>query len=164
MNTQPSKTPARLNSAEIRKQDIMHALAAFVAQRPGLEYANYGDPKIYRAEMRSITRDRHDYDILAAAVACFSITADDLIKASRGAYSGRLTIKEEGDRRVTVSYCTGQYFPTEYRKAACAVLAQALWEYTRTAETAGGDSVTGDQLREFFRREFGARLQRRWFD
>lgn len=179
MNTQPSKTPARLNSAEIRKQDIMHALAAFVAQRPGLEYANYGDPKSYRAEMRSITRDRHDYDILAAAVACFSITADDLIKASRGAYSGRLTIKEEGDRRVTVSYCTGQYFPTEYRKAACAVLVQALWNYARECmpdptlhhNTETGETVNlfdgllaGDWLRRYFRWEFGARLQRRWFN
>lgn len=58
-----------------RKQDIMRALAAFVAQRPGLEYSNYGDPQSYRAEMRSITRDRHDYDSLAAAVAASSAPA-----------------------------------------------------------------------------------------
>lgn len=174
--------PSQANQQDrdmIRKQYIMQVLSAFVAQRPGLEYANYGDPKIYRAEMRSITRDRHDYDSLAAAVAWRDISADDLIAASRGAYSGRLTIKEEGHRRVTVEYCTGQYFPTEYRKAACAVLAGALWGYARARmpkptthhNTETGEVVeryeglrAGDWLRRYFRREFGARIQRRWFD
>ncbi len=33
--------------------------------------------------------------------------------------------------KVTIEYTTGQYMPTEYRKAVCAVLASALWEYTR---------------------------------
>lgn len=162
-----------------RKQDIMQALAAFVAQRPGLESGNYGGQSSYRSEMRSITRDRHDYDSLAVAVAWRGISADDLIAASKEAYSGRLTIREAGDRRVTVEYCTGQYFPTEYRKAACAVLAGALWGYARACmpkptihhNTETGEVVeryeglrAGDWLRRYFRREFGARIQRRWFD
>jgi hypothetical protein len=169
-----------MNKQETRKQDILHVLSAFVAQRPGLEPGNYDSVSSYRAELRRITRDRHDYDTLAAAVAWRSIDADALLAATR-AFSGRLQIKEGGKgRRMTIEYCTGQYFPTEYRRAACAVLAQALWDYTRdhampkgklmhnseTGETLEryDDLRAGDWLRRYFRREFGARLARRWFN
>jgi hypothetical protein len=164
-----------MNKQETRKQDILHVLSAFVAQRPGLEPGNYDSESSYRAESRRITRDRHDYDTLAAAVAWRSIDADALIAAT-SAYCGRLQIKEGGKgRRVTVDYCTGQYFPTEYRRAACAVLAKALWDYTRNhampepMKTPDGRELydgrsAGEWLRRYFRREFGARLARSWFD
>ena len=123
-----------------RKTAILDALDAFVRQRPGLEFGNYGDVTSYRSELRSITRDLHDYRELRKAVAWRDgITADALLEAARSAYSGRLTLKDISARYddgsiywvYSVDYCTGQYFPTEYRKAACAVLAQALWYYTR---------------------------------
>jgi hypothetical protein len=164
-----------MNKQETRKQDILHVLGAFVAQRPGLEPGNYGSVSSYRRESRSITRDRHDYDTLAAAVGWRSIDADTLLEATR-AFSGRLQIIEGGKgRRVTVEYQTGQYFPTEYRRAACAVLAQALWDYTRNhampepMKTLDGRELydgrsAGEWLRSYFRREFGARLARSWFD
>lgn len=177
---------------EPRKQAIMAALDKFVAQRPGLEFGNYGDVKAYRAEMRSITRDRHDYNTLARAVErSDSITADMLIEASRHAYGGRLTgtLKPhpglqglDGLPRVPrceITYVTGQYFPTEYRKAAAAVLAAALWAHVRencmptptlhhNSET--GETLhrynglrAGDWLRAYFRREFGRSIANRWF-
>jgi hypothetical protein len=101
-----------------------------------------------------------------------------------------------------LDYCTGQYFPTEYRRAACAVLASALWSAKRDNMPAPryvmGDGVTlatkaealayaeecrassdvilgmeerygekkqsaGDWIRAQFRREFGARIARRYF-
>ncbi len=141
---------------ETRKRDILHALSGFVAQRPGLDFADYGDVSAYRSESRSITRDKHDFDTLLAAVSWRGIDADALLAATR-AYSGRLSIKEDGKRRVVVDYCTGQYFPTEYRKAACAVLASALWDYWRT------DCKTGDAIRAKAKKELGARLASRWF-
>lgn len=138
---------------EPRKQAICDALARWIKQRPGLEYGNYGDPTSYRAECRSIARDKREAETLLAAVRWRdSITADDLLKAAQGAFSGRLTISLEERQaesdytstggnyfqqppgkewRAKIDYCAGQYWPTEYRKAVCAVLASALWDYTR---------------------------------
>ena len=133
------------HNTDDRKTAILDALDAFVRQRPGLEFGNYGDVTSYRSELRSITRDLHDYRELRKAVQWRDgITADALLEATH-AFSGRLQLKEtakepacgyinSGNLGVVafdVDYCTGQYFPTEYRKAACAVLAQALWDYTR---------------------------------
>jgi hypothetical protein len=127
---------------EPRKQAIIDALTHFMNQRSGLEFANYGDVKAFRAEQRSITKDLHQARVLLDAVKyCDGITADNLLAASVSAYSGRLRIQLHWDqgingapdvlRKAAVSYCTGQYFPTEYRRAVCAVLASALWDYTR---------------------------------
>jgi hypothetical protein len=167
---------------EPRKQAIIDALRAFIRQRPGLEFGNYGDVTAYRAECRSIARDKREAETLLQAVSWRDgITWKDIVKASESAYSGRLSIdmgddwqiavsspnrqriesktvgfateQDARDRialwrasgspdaeraavlpptsRVSIGYCTGQYFPTEYRRAVCAVLASALWEYTR---------------------------------
>lgn len=139
---------------EPRKQAIIDALSAFMNQRSGIEFGNYGNVKAFRAEQRSITKDLHQARALLDAVKWRDgITADDLVKAASGAFSGRLTIRElewkqyapadcpgapcsvDCDHRqfrgFAVDYCTGQYFPTEYRRAVCAVLASALWDYTR---------------------------------
>ncbi len=124
-----------------RKTLILSALRAFINQRSGIEFGNYGDVKAFRAEQRGIQRDRREaLELLRAVELSSEIDADALIKAAQSAYSGRLTIKDESYvssesrkhiARFFVDYCTGQYFVTEYRRAACAVLASALWEYTR---------------------------------
>ncbi len=64
---------------------------------------------------------------------------------------------------MAVDYCTGQYFPIEYRRAACAVLAAALWDYYR-ADIPPETEKRGDKLRAKFKRMFGTRIQKRWFD
>lgn len=171
---------------QIMKQDLLIALSNFVRQRPGLEYGNYGDVTSYRAESRGITRDLHDYETLLHAVQQHdSITVDDLVKASRSAFSGRLEIVLPGERGeynptlvsnvVRIEYCVGQYFPTEYRKAACALLASALWTWQRDHAMPapvssdkyqmGSQLLTaGDWLRRRFRRRFGHHLASRWFN
>ena len=79
-----------------------------------------------------------------------------------------------------LDYCTGQYFPTEYRKAACAVLASALWNWQRdnmpkadlikangdgpVCEVYPGAVSAGDWLRASFRRQFGRSITNRWFN
>ena len=108
------------------RDTILAALDRWTRQRPGLEFGNYGDAHSYRAELRSITRDLTEFRALLRAVrATPGIDAARLRNAFR-AYAGRLSW--DGER---LSYCTGQYWPTEYRRAACAVLAAALWDYTR---------------------------------
>jgi hypothetical protein len=144
------------------RQAILDALDKFTRQRSGMDSRNYGDVASYRSEQRSITRDLHDFRALLAAVSLRDgIDATELKEAFR-AFSGRLTW--DGSR---LDYCTGQYFPTEYRKAACAVLASALWEYTRAGMPTGGTHdgrSNGDYLRDYFRKEFGRGIANRWFN
>jgi len=72
------------------KQQIITALYAWVAQRPGLEFGNYSDVKGYRAELRSITRDLQDARTLLRAVELSGIAGKELAQAFDRAYSDRL--------------------------------------------------------------------------
>lgn len=174
----------------MRTDLVLAALGAFVLQRPGMEPGNYGwgaeGARAYRAELRRVTRDRHDAERLLSHFGVRAVPLETLRGAFR-AYSGRLTLHEhweqhsaetypgkpcgsECDHRefkgCSVSYCTGQYFATEYRRAVCAMLAQALWDHWREGYAASakrGESA-GDAIRRNFRREFGAHFARRWFD
>ena len=141
-------------TTQVDRNTILSALDTWIRQRPGLEYDNYGNPTSYRAEVRAIGRDLDDARTLLQAVSLSSITTDGLLAAFR-AYSGRLQWTEKG-----LDYCTGQYWPTEYRKAACAVLAAALWDYHITDYAGEG---CGTALRAMFKRRFGKRIQERWF-
>lgn len=157
---------------DTRKQTLVACLRRWIAQRPGLEFGNYGDARAYRAEMRSITKDRHHAERMLQAIEWRdSITADAIIAAARGAYSGRLSIKETTPGRFVVDYCTGQYWPTEYRRAVCAVLSSALWDYWRDNAPVDAGPIeshsnlqnVGDYLRTTARREFGRTIAQRWF-
>ena len=135
------------------KPAIVQALYAWIAQRPGLDFGNYGESRSYRAEQRRIARDLHDAQTLLRYVAQSpSITGDDIAAACERAYSGRLSW--DGRR---LDYCTGQYWPTEYRAAVCAVLTTVMWGYFREPES------TGDSIRRAARRCFGRGLASRWF-
>jgi hypothetical protein len=145
---------------EQRKQAIIDSLYRWIKQRPGLEFCNYGSVPAYRSEMRDITKDlHHAREMLSYVSRRPSITADDLMRAARDSYSGRLTI-HEGPERAEVEYCTGQYWPTEYRRATCAVLASAIWYRFR-------DDVKGDDkaeaIRKAARRELSRPVAARWF-
>lgn len=146
------------------KDTIIDLLYTWINQRPGLDPNDYGYGRegwnAYRSESRRITQQKQDALILLNAVERSAITADDLIKAFR-AFSGRLSIKQEGSE-YRLSYCTGQYWPTEYRAAACAVLASALWDYHRS-DVADSDHA-GDDLRKKFVRMFGRSIASRWLD
>lgn len=148
----------------MKKEQIISAIRAFVAQRSGIEFANYqsGDWRASRAafmgDYRPILQAGRDARVLLAAVSGRdSITVKDILDATR-AYSGRLQIVEDGGE-VRVAYTTGQYFPTEYRNAACAVLATALWDYARSS-----GHETGNDIRKWARNEFGRGIASRWFN
>jgi ornithine cyclodeaminase/alanine dehydrogenase-like protein (mu-crystallin family) len=142
--------------SEISKQEIVELLREWIKQRPGLEFCNYGDVSSYRSEMTRITRQKHDAETLLRAVELSGMSVDE-IKAGFRAFSGRLQLTET-ETGYRLDYCTGQYWPTEYRAAAAAVLASALWDYYRE------DTDNGDSIRAKFRRLFGKSIQRRWFD
>ena len=124
--------------------------------------------KAYRAEVRAIGRDLRDArELLRAVELRPSIGAPELRKAF-SAFSGRLTWRAVGEvcdtcngagtlgterntcytckasgtyPRSELDYCTGQYWPTEYRAAACVVLASALWAYWRADAVAAQASA-----------------------
>ena len=192
---------AQTESTYTERQAILDALSTWIRQRPGLDYRNYSSGwndvegrRAYFRELRSITRDLHDARALLAAIGWRdSITADALKEAFR-AYSGRLTWtpNANGTTGGTLDYCTGQYWPTEYRRAVCAVLSSALWAYFRAnaeeAQKQGpkcdafpdlpehpyncghcngsgheGPSL-GDRIRKMARVELGNAIARRWFN
>jgi hypothetical protein len=153
----------------MNKQAILDTLRKFARQRPGLDFGNYGDVSAYRSELRAITRDlAHAQTLLKAVEWQDGIDANDLIGAALGAFSGRLSIRlgEAYPGGVMIDYCAGQYFPTEYRKAVCAVLASALW--TRYREGMSNDAIDGkspgDRIRAHFRRQFGRGIASRYFN
>jgi len=147
------------------KNQIINALYTFANKRPGLEPREYirdwRDSEglaTYRRESRSITKDLNHARALLRRLELSGITAEEIIEASKEAFSGRLTITATNDGLVKINYCTGQYFPTEYRKAVAAVCARALWNYWRE------DSKSADSIRNTARRELPRAVARAYFN
>lgn len=142
------------------KQAMCNALRVFINQRSGIEWGNYGNSReAFLGDYRPMLRHgKHARQLLRFVELRDSITAKMLLEASR-AFSGRLQFIERGDK-VGVDYTTGQYFPTEYRNAACAVLAQAVWDWL----LAECNCKTGEEIRKAARREFGRAIATTWFN
>ena len=136
---------------------MLHALRAFIVQRPGLDPRDYGcgaeDWKAYRRQCAEITRDREDALTLWRYVAHVAGGMGPGYLAA----SGRLTWDSA---RGEWDYVTGQYFPTEYRRAASRVLAVALWNYWRDGM---GPDATADAIRRTANLSFRSRRVRRFF-
>ena len=140
----------------VDKSTIIAALDAWIRQRPGLEFGNYGDWTAYRSEVRSIGKDlQHARALLRYVEWHDSITAEMILSAAQ---SGRLSIVVDGNK-VRVDYCTGQYWPTEYRPAVCRLLSSVIWYWMR----ANDPRRSGEMIRKTARRELGASIARRWF-
>lgn len=120
---------------------VFTAIETWIKQRPGLDPANYGlhpeqlrysGPRerqdafrAYRAEIREIGKDRtRAMKALDEARNLLPARPELLAESFYRAFSGRLTW--DGTK---LNYTTGQYWPTEYRKAAASVLEQytAAW-------------------------------------
>ena len=139
------------------KQTIIDALHQWINQRPGLEFGNYGDVSSYRAEMRSIGKDLQHARAMVNYVAWHdSITAEMIMSAADN--GGRLTLTIDGDK-VRIDYVTGQYWPTEYRRAVCALMSSVIWAWLRE----NCEYKTGDDIRKAARRELGQSIANRWF-
>lgn len=155
----------------MEKSQVIAALRAWVKQRPGLEFGNYGDISAYRSELRGITKDRHQAETMLHAIEWNdSITGEMIVEAAKHAYSGRLSIEQRPDGKLAIDYCTGQYWPTEYRRAVCAVLSSVLWAHWRE-EAHNAQNIDkrehaslGDELRAKARDELGASIAKRWFN
>ena len=159
-----------------RRAQILDALAAFVRQRPGLEFGDYcagwddqEGRRAYLCEVRAITRDLHEFRALLAAVQ-WRATEQDLVNGfeafgGRGTFGPRRLILTQTPEGVRLDYQVSWYWPTEYRKAACAVLGSALFDYVRrNLQEAGKLDVErpGEVIRAELNKMIGARLTQRW--
>lgn len=146
------------------KQQIIDALRRFASQRPGLNSREYGDAAGYRQESRGIARDLNQARVLLRAIEWREgVSAAHIIEAARSAFSGRLSIDPE---TAGIGYVTGQYWPTEYRRAVCAVCASALWGYMRDSCMPADNEIRSPSpyFRRLFRNEFGRAIAERWFN
>ena len=83
-------------------KDLKTALLTFARQRPGFEFANYGDVTAYRADQRKATRQLRDARAIAAAIPD-SMPSSYLLNELR---SGNRLSLEDG----RLDYAAGQYY------------------------------------------------------
>lgn len=144
---------------------LLNQLTEFASQRPQIEWAAYGDQYYIGRDRAKVTRQLADYRALSTRVGQLIyggfISEEELRDASRMAYSGRLSFTDQG-----IEYCTGQNWSTEFRAAACAVLACVLrgYEMKRLSETVDDWKKRGETMRKNFRRQFGRGIASRWFN
>lgn len=139
-------------TAMASKAQVLEALRKHINQRSGIDYRNYGDRESYLGDYRPMLQAGKDARVMLRWVELReSIKVADILEGTR-AYSGRLKYNEDRDR---FEYVTGQYFPTEYRAAACAMLAAVIAQY---ACECGYTAIKG-----WARKEFGRGIADRWF-
>lgn len=142
--------------------ETIEKLVKFVNQRPGLEFCNYGDYKLYRSEMREITNDRKDFFELLNLAFRRIEGLEQKVTEFLTKSSGRLTLLPSGE----LQYITGQYFPTEYRPAACRVLTRLLWDDYRTETGQDGTPIykDGHAIRKAIKRNLSRRTYNNYFN
>ena len=133
-------------------KDLKTALLTFARQRPGFEFANYGDVTAYRADVRRATRQLNDARAIAAAIPDGMPVRYLLNQLGSG---NRLSL-EDG----RLDYAAGQYYCLEFRAAVARALANALWMFWAEDVKAG----EADKIRARARATFGRGIQQRYFD
>jgi hypothetical protein len=151
------------------KENLVEIIRRFIAQRSGIDRRNYhsdwrdtAGAAAFMADYREILRDGRDARRLLEYVAGRDgITAERILSTSSG--NRRLEWIFRGEE-IGLDYCTGQYFPTEYRAAACSMLSGLVWRYL--ADDFADCVNTGEQaaaVRKAARRIFGRGIASRWF-
>jgi hypothetical protein len=150
----------------IPKAAAVDMLRRYIATRSGIDRRNYQrdyrDADGYRAFMadyREILRDGRDARRLLAFIdGRDGISAADILSASNG--NGRLCFERiDGTANGwRLNYTAGQYFATEYRAAACGLLAGIIWRYLRD------DGNTAADIRRIAAGYFGRGIAARWFN
>mgnify|MGYP003330055618 CR=1 FL=1 len=141
--------------------DFIELLCKFVNSRPCLDFNDYGDIKIYKAESREITKDRADFYELLNVARWRVDKLNDKIGQYLTASNDRLTYNNG-----KLQYITGQYYPTEYRPAANRVIKSILWRELMNAKNSDGTPYyeTGHDIRKALRNLLSRRVSRLYFN
>ena len=152
MNTQ-TVTPTEINFIDL--------LCKFVNSRPCLDFNDYGDIKIYRAESREITKDRSDFYELLNLARWKVENLNEKIEKYLTTSSDRLTFENN-----KLQYITGQYYPTEYRPSANRVIKSIIWrEYMNEKTPEGANKYeTGHDIRKAIKIHLSRRVARLYFN
>jgi len=115
--------PAWVDTATV--PEGLRLLAAYAAKRPQLEFRDYCSDwrdtegrAAYLREAREITNDLKRVREALRYACAVNVQNQHLIECSTGE---RLTL----DENLRLDYCTGQYWPTEYRPAVARLLERA---------------------------------------
>lgn len=114
-------------AAELGKAGMIAAFETFIKQRPGLCPEDYGTGlenwRIYRNDGNAIAKLRRPA-LVQLWWATDGVVYDPVAmgQALASAYSGRLSLVKNSKGKITLEYKEGQYWPTEYREAAIAVI------------------------------------------
>lgn len=159
-----TKQPQIMKTTE--NTTTIEKLISFVNQRAGLQFADYGDIKAYRKESREITKDKADFnELLNLAFTRLGADFNKKLTYSLENTSGRLGLKNG-----KLEYCTGQYFPTEYRPAANRILAQLIWnDYSNEMTDTKKDGMVsvykdGHEIRKALKRQLSRRVIANYFN
>lgn len=132
----------------MKKEQLLELIHKFNNQRPGFEFANYGDVKLYNSDARPVAKQKHDnLELIAFIARSESITAEAIAEELRG----RLELTEKG-----LHYITGQYFPTEYRRALRSALVSVIWTWFRES----CECDTREKIQAAFRRNFSRSISK----
>ena len=137
--------------------DTLNLVRDFINRRPCLEARDYirdwrdADGRAaYYSDKNAIALQLNDARRLLRYCELFKVD----ITAEFASNKARLHISSDGNE---LEYTAGQYWPTEYRAAACRKLASAIWAYWRDC------GYTADAIRNKARAEFGRGIASRWF-
>jgi hypothetical protein len=123
-------------------------LLDFVCKRSGLSPALYGDRDAFlRDYRRFVMHGREARKMIDYAIRF--VPSRYLCDAARNTWSGRLVYDLRG-----WTYTPSQHFGTEYRRAACAVLAAAITDNWRSYNLSPADVA---------KKHLGLAIARRWF-
>lgn len=135
----------------MKSPNFVSLLSNFVHQRPGFNLCNYSSMRDYRADYYQALKFKQAYDLLLSQAERMFYFDD--INAKLGDRlknnSGRLSFNTESN---DLEYCTGQYFPTEYRRAAFYVLFYTVLDLIRDlleSKPELKDKITMSEIRQY---------------
>lgn len=146
----------KTQAATADKATLCRMIRAHIAQRSGIDFRNYDNRENFMEDYRPMLRDGRDARrMLEWIESRDGITAADIQSAT--GFNGRLEFSTGADGRLRLEYCTGQYFVTEYRAAACSMLSGIFWRYL------AGQKYSAYEIRREARGYFGSGIASRWF-
>jgi len=139
----------------------LDALRAFIASRSGISARDYSDRQSFMSDYRRILRDGRDARVMLRYLE---------LAARNAAEAGRPMLLPQGVNRLAWrdrcwDFTPGQYYPTEYRAAACRWLAAAIEAHWDIPCRAGDNFNLGrrDAILRTARNAFGRAIAERWF-
>lgn len=107
----------------MEQAEVARKFKSWIEQKPGLDPYNYSSRSQMNGEYRRIAQQK-DRALQALDLFWDLPYSEEYMHEAMRSFSGRLQFDDKGE----LTYCTGQYWPTEYRLAAAVVLESYIWE------------------------------------